>query len=60
MYTQSPTYRMSEWLNFVTVWDTLQEELEAVGERIASLGMASAVKHGNNPEARAVQVSILG
>jgi len=60
IYTMSPTDRIPEWINLVTGWDTTHEELEEVGERIANLRMAFAVKHGNNPAAREVPGRILG
>jgi aldehyde:ferredoxin oxidoreductase len=60
IYTMSPTDRIPEWINLVTGWDTTHEELNQVGERIANLRMAFAVKHGNNPAARAVPGRIIG
>ncbi len=60
IYTMSPTERIPEWVNLVTGWDTTHEELDQVGERIANLRMAFAVKHGNNPAAREVPGRILG
>lgn len=60
IYTMSPTDRIPEWLNLVTGWDTTHEELNEVGERIANLRMAFAVKHGNNPGNREVPGRILG
>ena len=60
IYTMSPTDRIPEWINLVTGWDTTHSELEEVGERIANLRMAFAVKHGNNPAAREVPGRLLG
>lgn len=60
IYTMSPTDRIPEWINLVTGWDTTHEELNEVGERIANLRMAFAVKHGNNPAGREVPGRILG
>ncbi len=60
IYTMSPTERIPEWVNLVTGWDTTHEELDRVGERVANLRMAFAVKHGNNPAGRAVPGRILG
>jgi len=60
IYTMSPTDRIPEWLNLVTGWDTTHEELNEVGERIANLRMAFAVKHGNNPGNREVPGRLLG
>ena len=60
IYSMSPTERIPEWINLVTGWDTTHEELNEVGERIANLRMAFAVKHGNNPGARKVPGRILG
>ena len=60
IYTMSPTDRIPEWINLVTGWDTTFEELDIVGERIANLRMAFAVKHGNNPGNREVNGRILG
>src|SRR5207248_1129287 len=60
IYTMSPTDRIPEWINLVTGWDTTYEELNAVGERIANLRLAFAVKHGNNPAKREVPGGILG
>jgi aldehyde:ferredoxin oxidoreductase len=48
----APTDRIPEWINLVTGWDTTHEEILRVGERIANLRLAFAVKHGNNPAAR--------
>jgi aldehyde:ferredoxin oxidoreductase len=60
IYTMAPTDRIPEWINLVTGWDTTYEELNQVGERIANLRLAFAVKHGNNPAARKVPGRILG
>lgn len=60
IYTMSPTDRIPEWINLVTGWDTTHEELDQVGERIANLRMAFAVKHGNNPAARAMPGRLVG
>lgn len=60
IYTMSPTARIPEWVNLVTGWDTTHEELDRVGERIANLRMAFAVKHGNNPAGRTVPGRLLG
>jgi aldehyde:ferredoxin oxidoreductase len=60
IYTMSPTDRIPEWINLVTGWDTTHAELDQVGERIANLRMAFAVKHGNNPAKREVNGRILG
>jgi aldehyde:ferredoxin oxidoreductase len=60
IYTMAPTDRIPEWINLVTGWDTTYEELTEVGERIANLRMAFAVKHGNNPAKRQVPGRILG
>ena len=60
IYTMSPTDRIPEWINLVTGWDTTHSELEEVGERIANLRMAFAVKHGNNPAAREIPGRLLG
>ncbi|MEX2372283.1 MAG: aldehyde ferredoxin oxidoreductase family protein, partial [Dehalococcoidia bacterium] len=60
IYTMSPTDRIPEWINLVTGWDTTYEELDTVGERIANLRMAFAVKHGNNPAKRVIPGRILG
>lgn len=60
IYTMSPTDRIPEWINLVTGWDTTYQELDQVGERIANLRMAFAVKHGNNPAGRSVPGRILG
>ena len=60
IYTMSPTDRIPEWINLVTGWDTTHEELNEVGERIANLRMAFAVKHGNNPGNRKVPGRLLG
>ena len=60
VYTTSPTDRIPEWINLTTGWDTTQDELMEVGERIANLRMAFAVKHGNNPAARAIPGRITG
>ena len=60
IYTMAPTDRIPEWINLVTGWDTTYEELNDVGERIANLRMAFAVKHGNNPAAREIPGRILG
>ncbi|MDA1239520.1 MAG: aldehyde ferredoxin oxidoreductase family protein [Chloroflexi bacterium] len=60
IYTMSPTDRIPEWVNLVTGWDTTHEELDRVGERIANLRMAFAVKHGNNPAAREVPGRLIG
>ena len=60
IYTMAPTDRIPEWINKTTGWDTTEEEIQQVGERIANLRMAFAVKHGNNPAAREVHGRILG
>jgi aldehyde:ferredoxin oxidoreductase len=60
VFTMAPTDRIPEWINLVTGWDTTHEELNRVGERIANLRMAFAVKHGNNPAAREVPGRLLG
>lgn len=60
IFTMAPTDRVPEWINLVTGWDTTYEELNAVGERIANLRLAFAVKHGNNPAKRKVPGRILG
>jgi aldehyde:ferredoxin oxidoreductase len=60
IYTMAPTNRIPEWINLVTGWDTTYEELDQVGERIANLRMAFAVKHGNNPAKREVPGRIIG
>lgn len=60
VYTMAPTNRIPDWINLVTGWDTTFEELDDVGERIANLRMAFAVKHGNNPGARTVPGRLLG
>ena len=52
--------KIPEWINLVTGWDTTHSELEEVGERIANLRMAFAVKHGNNPAAREIPGRLLG
>ena len=56
----APTDRVPEWINLVTGWDTTHEELNRVGERIANLRMAFAVKHGNNPAQRKIPGRIVG
>ena len=60
IYSMAPTDRIPEWINLTTGWDTTQDELMEVGERIANLRMAFAVKHGNNPAARAIPGRITG
>jgi aldehyde:ferredoxin oxidoreductase len=60
IYTMSPTDRIPEWINLVTGWDTTEEELQTVGERITNLRLAFAIKHGNNPVEREVNGRING
>jgi aldehyde:ferredoxin oxidoreductase len=60
VYLMAPTERVPEWINLVTGWDTGYEELEQVGERIANLRMAFAVKHGNNPARREIPGRVIG
>ena len=60
IYTMSATDRIPEWINLVTGWDTTHEEIQEVGERIANLRMAFAVKHGNNPAARTIPGRMVG
>ena len=60
IYTMSPTERIPEWINLVTGWDTTEEELQTVGERITNLRLAFAIKHGNNPVEREVNGRING
>jgi aldehyde:ferredoxin oxidoreductase len=52
IYSMAPTERIPQWINLVTGWDTTHEEVQLVGERIANLRLAFALKHGNNPAAR--------
>ncbi|MEZ4501896.1 MAG: aldehyde ferredoxin oxidoreductase family protein [Dehalococcoidia bacterium] len=60
IYSMAPTARIPEWINLVTGWDTTHEEVQLVGERIANLRMAFAVKHGNNPAARSIPGRMVG
>ena len=60
IYTMSPTERIPEWINLVTGWDTTEEELQEVGERITNLRLGFALKHGNNPVEREVNGRING
>lgn len=43
----APNNRIPEWINQETGWDTSMEELRQVGERIANLRMAFAVREGD-------------
>ncbi|HXK33571.1 MAG TPA: aldehyde ferredoxin oxidoreductase family protein [Dehalococcoidia bacterium] len=43
----APNNRIPEWINTETGWDTSMEELRQVGERIANLRMAFAVREGD-------------
>ena len=57
---KAPTERSPEWINRVTGWDTTEEELQEVGERIINLRLGFALKHGNNPVEREVNGRING
>ena len=56
----APMGELPNWINQVTGWDITGDELQVVGERIANLRVAFAVKHGNNPAARQVPGRIYG
>ncbi len=56
----APNSRIAEWINLTTGWNMSNEEALIVGERIANLRMAFAVRHGDITTRRAVPSRVYG
>jgi aldehyde:ferredoxin oxidoreductase len=56
----APNNRIPEWINIETGWDTTNEELMQVGERIANLRTAFNIREGDIPTKRRVPGRLWG
>ncbi|MCH8065630.1 MAG: aldehyde ferredoxin oxidoreductase family protein [Chloroflexi bacterium] len=55
-----PNGRIPEWINLTTGWDTTNEEIRQVGERIANLRMAFSVREGDIVTKRRIPDRLIG
>ena len=55
-----PNHRIPEWINLTTGWDTTNEEILKVGERIANLRMAFSVREGEIVTKRRIPDRLIG